>query len=85
MRIPSADTVYCKRGFQRRANAIRSISSRRSRRELAPREAAERFEINVSVAVKWLQSWPRHGCVRRNRGAIAARFWKTMPIACLLS
>jgi transposase len=30
-------------------------------RTRAAREAAERFEINVSVAVKWLQSWPRHG------------------------
>ena len=47
--------------------------SKQSKRERR-REAPERFKINASVAVKWLQWWRVMGCVRRNRGAIAARF-----------
>src|SRR5262245_50910684 len=59
-----------------RARVIEAVEAGASRRE-----AAERFEISASSAVKWLQRWRDYGGVRRNRAAVAVLFWRTMASA----
>jgi transposase len=47
-----------------RERVIEAVQAGASRRE-----AAERFEISASAAVKWLQRWRDHGvCVPKPRG-----------------
>lgn len=47
-----------------RERVIEAVQAGASRRE-----AAERFEISASAAIKWLQRWRDHGvCVAKSRG-----------------
>ena len=41
------------------------------------REAAERFEVSVASAVKWLQRWYQQRAPPRSRAAGAFRRWKS--------
>ena len=57
-----------------RERVIKAVATGASRRE-----AAERFEVRVSSAVKWLQRWRDGGSAARSRVAEALRRWKSSP------
>jgi transposase len=43
-------------------------------------EAAERFEVSVSSAVRWMQRFVRFGSVAAKPSAAARRRWKRMRL-----